>query len=326
MQYEGVPTPGEQIIPNAHNLIKIIILFTLLLIAFIGGHHVAISIEEAMGETELLTQVIKWVWLLLCGTLASSAAQGLGILAHDAVHKVLFSKLWLNDLVAGLISAFAMLPFNANRQFHLAHHRFSHQKKRDPEEPMHNHSLLFAITVGSVIGLLLQYQIFIVNFLTRFFTKRYFLPAIMDLFFISLAMSCYFIFLPLNGIPIEHSILPMLLTLPLIFGVRAISDHYGLPAAATKEERAAKGKNDEDVSGWVVITSPVLEWMWSSVNFHEVHHKFPYLSHSYLRSTFIATREQLPYIVANGYLRNFLRHFKRDYYSSKLPESDNTSF
>ena len=326
MQYEGVPTPGEQIIPNAHNLIKIIILFTLLLIAFIGGHQVAISIEEAMGETELLTQVIKWVWLLLCGTLASSAAQGLGILAHDAVHKVLFSKLWLNDLVAGLISAFAMLPFNANRQFHLAHHRFSHQKERDPEEPMHNHSLLFAITVGSVIGLLLQYQIFIANFFTRLFTKRYFLPAIMDLFFISLAMSCYFIFLPLSGIPIEHSILPMLLTLPLIFGVRAISDHYGLPAAATKEERAAKGKNDEDVSGWVVITSPVLEWMWSSVNFHEVHHKFPYLSHSYLKSTFIATRELFPYVVANGYLRNFLRHFKRDYYSSKLPKPDNTSF
>ena len=326
MQYEGVPTPGEQIIPNARNLIKITILFTLLFIAFVGGHYGAISIEDAMGKTELLTQVIKWSWLLLCGTLASSAAQGLGILAHDAVHKVLFSKLWLNDLVAGLISAFAMLPFNANRQFHLAHHRFSHQKNRDPEEPMHNHSLLFSITVGSVIGLLLQYKIFIVNFFSRLFTKRYFLPAIMDLFFIGLAMSCYFIFLPLNGIPIEHSILPMLLALPLIFGVRAISDHYGLPAAATKEERAAKGKNDEDVSGWVIITSPILEWMWSAVNFHEVHHKFPYLSHVYLRSTFIATRDQLPYVVANGYLRNFLRHFKRDYYNSKLPKSDSTSF
>ena len=326
MQYEGVPTPGEQIIPNAGNLIKIFILFILLFIAFIGGHYGAISIEEAMGKTEPLTLVIKWSWLLLCGTLASSAAQGLGILAHDAVHKVLFSRLWVNDLLAGLISAFAMLPFNANRQFHLAHHRFSHQKKLDPEEPMHNHRLWFAISIGSVIGLLLQYQIFIVNFFTRIFSRRYFLPAIMDLFFISLAMSCYFIFLPLNGIPIEHSIVPMLLTLPLIFGVRAISDHYGLPAAATKEERAAKGKDNEDVSGWIIITSPILEWMWSAVNFHEVHHKFPYLSHAYLRSTFIATRDQLPYVVANGYLRNFIRHIKRDYYNSDLPKSDSTSF
>ena len=135
-------------------------------------------------------------------------------------------------------------------------------------------------------------------------------------------MSSYFILLPINGIPLEHSLLPMLLTLPLVFGMRALSDHYGLPAAATKVERVANGKQDEDVSGWVVITSPVLEWMWSGVNYHEVHHKFPYLSHSYLRSAFIATREQLPYVVANGYLRNLWRHLQRDYYNTEVPKSD----
>lgn len=322
MKYDGVPTPGEQIIPNAHNIIKIVILFALLFFAFIAGHYGALKIEASMGEASLFTQVIKWAWLLLSGTLASSAAQGLGILAHDAVHKVLLSKLWLNDLVAGLISAFALLPFNANRQFHLAHHRFSHQKKLDPEEPMHNHSLWYAITVGSLIGLLLQYRILLVNFSTRLFTKRHFIPIMMDILFIGLAMMSYFILLPMNGIPIEHSIVPMLLTLPLVFGMRAISDHYGLPAAATKEELKAKGKNDEDVSGWVIITSPILEWMWSAVNFHEVHHKFPYLSHVHLRDTFIATQDKLPYIVANGYLKNLWRHLKRDYYSLQPPKSD----
>ena len=135
-------------------------------------------------------------------------------------------------------------------------------------------------------------------------------------------MICYFIWLPLNGIPLAHSILPMLLTLPLVFGMRAISDHYDLPAAATKEERSTKGKQDEDVSGWVIMTSLILEWMWSAVNFHEVHHKFPYLSHSYLRSTFIATHDQMPYVVANGYLRNLWQHLHRDYYNDKLPKSD----
>lgn len=322
MQYNGVPTPGEQVIPNARNMTKILILFTLILFAFVAGHFGAIAIEDYMGHTELSTQILKWSWLLLCGTLSSSAAQGLGILAHDAVHKVLFSKLWINDLIAGLISAFAMLPFNANRQFHLAHHRFSHQKKHDPEEPMHKHSLWYAISVGSIIGLLLQYRILFVNLFTRLFTKRYFIPVLSDIFFVSLAMSCYFILLPLNGIPLTHSILPMLLTLPLIFGLRAISDHYGLPAAATKEERATKGKQDEDVSGWVIMTSPFLEWMWSAVNFHEVHHKFPYLSHSYLRSTFIATQDKLPYVVANGYLKNLWRHLHREYYNDKMPKSD----
>ena len=326
MRYKGVPTPGEQVIPNAQNLFKISALFSILLGAFVAGHYGAVTIEDYFGDAGLQTQFIKWNWLLLCGVISSSAAQGLGILAHDAVHKVLLSKLWMNELVAGLISAFSLLPFNANRQFHLAHHRFSHQKKLDPEEPMHNHGLLYAVSIGSIIGLSLQYRIFLINLFTHFFDKRYFLAVLSDLFFISLAIYSYVILLPLNGIPIEHSIIPMLLVLPLVFGLRAISDHYGLPAAATKEERAANGKNEEDVSGWVIITSPVLEWMWSAVNFHEVHHKFPYLSHAYLRSTYVATRDQLPYVVANGYLSNFMRHFKRDYYNSDLPKSDGTSF
>lgn len=322
MQYSGVPTPGEQVIPNTRNLFKIIVLFALILGAFIAGHYGAITIEKNLENADLVYSITaKWSWLLLCGTLASVALQGLGILAHDAVHKVLLSKLWLNELVAAFISAFSLLPFSANRQFHLQHHRFSHQKNLDPEEPMHNHPLWFSITVGSIIGLLIQYQILFFNLFTRFFQKRYFLPVLMDILFLGLAYSCYFILLPLNGIPIEHSLLPMLLTLPIVFSVRAISDHYGLPAIAAKEQRSSTGKRNE-VSGWVIITSPILEWLWSGVNYHEVHHKFPYLSHTYLKATFIATREQLPYVVANGYLRNLWRHLHRNYYNTELPKSD----
>ena len=321
MQYSGVPTPGEQVIPNARNLFKIVVLFALILGAFIAGHYGAITIEQNIESSGLILPLAKWSWLLLCGTLASVAVQGLGILAHDAVHKVLFSKLWLNELVAGFISAFSLLPFSANRQFHLKHHRFSHQKNLDPEEPMHNHQLWFSITVGALIGLLLQYRILFINLFTRFFEKRNFIPLLMDILFLGLAFSSYFILLPLNGIPIEHSLLPMLITLPIVFSFRAISDHYGLPAVTAKKERA-QNSNQEEISGWVIITSPILEWMWSGVNYHEVHHKFPYLSHTYLKSTFIATSEQIPYVVSNGYLRNLWRHLHRDYYNADLPKSD----
>lgn len=68
--------------------------------------------------------------------------------------------------------------------------------------------------------------------------------------------------------------------------------------------------------------SPILKWMWSGVNYHEVHHKFPYLSHSYLRLTFQVTRETLPYVVTNGYLRNLWQHLHRDYYAVETPRSD----
>lgn len=321
MQYEGVPTPGEQIIPNARNLIKIVILFTLLLIAFVGGHYGAISIEEAMGNTELLVQIIKWSWLLFWGTLASIALQGLGILGHDAVHKALFKNKWANEIIGTLVSTFALLPFSSNRQFHLTHHRFSHQKNLDPEQPMHNHPLWFSITIGSAIGLAIQYKILTVNIFTRLFNKRYFISLVLDILFLSFAICIYFIILPANGIPVEHSLVPMYLALPVVFGIRAISDHYGLPAAPTKEERTSNS-NQNDVHGWVIMTSPLIEWLWSNVNYHEVHHKFPYLSYVYLKPAFHATRDDIPYIVANGYLRNLWRHLKRDYYNPEIPKSD----
>ena len=110
------------------------------------------------------------------------APSGLGILAHDAVHKVLMKKLWLNEFIGGIISALALLPFNANRQFHLTHHRFAHQKTFDPEEPMHNHNLLFALTAGSVIGLNAQYKIFFFNLFKSFNNISYVLKTMQDMF------------------------------------------------------------------------------------------------------------------------------------------------
>ena len=52
MQHSGVPTPGEQVIPNTHNLFKIAVLFTLIFIAFIAGHYGAVSIEQHIDYSE----------------------------------------------------------------------------------------------------------------------------------------------------------------------------------------------------------------------------------------------------------------------------------
>ncbi|MEN8170386.1 MAG: fatty acid desaturase [Pseudomonadota bacterium] len=320
MQYEGVPTPGQQEIPNGQNLFKIAVLFSLLFGAFFAGHYGAVILQHELVGAGWAVMVAKWGWLLLCGSLASVAAQGLGVLAHDAVHKVLLKRLWLNELVGGIISAFSLLPFNANRQFHLAHHRFSHQRGLDPEQPLHNHNLLFAISAGSLIGLFLQYRILLVNLFTRLFERRYAAIVLKDMVYLSIAMGSYFLLIPLTGMVLEHTLLPMLLTLPLFFGVRAISDHYGLPAIVReKESDEGDGSREsiqvqQEVGGWVILTSPLLEWLWSNVNYHEVHHKFPYLSHRYLKQAFAATHGQLPYVVADGYLRNLWRHRQRDYY------------
>jgi fatty acid desaturase len=75
-------------------------------------------------------------------------------------------------------------------------------------------------------------------------------------------------------------------------------------------------RRQREVSGWVVLTAPWLEWLWSHVNYHEVHHKYPYLSHRYLPYVFAATREKHSYLVVRGYWRSLLNLRKRPYYSS----------
>lgn len=322
MRYQGVPAPAEQVIPDKQNIVKIIILFLLLNIIFYLSHTGAVWIDSIEHQT-LFVLLGKITWLLLCGSLATVAIQGLGILAHDAVHKVLMNKFWLNELIGGIISALALLPFNANRQFHLTHHRFAHQKTFDPEEPMHNHNLLFALTAGSVIGLNAQYKIFFSNLLRSLKNMSSLLNTMKDMVSLLIAFCFYFIWIPKIGMNIQYTFVPMLLVLPVMFGIRAISDHYGLPAIKHKndavniERTSSLPSVHNQVSGWVILTSPVLEWLWSSVNYHEVHHKFPYLSHQYLKATFEHTRDVLPYAVEHGYLRNLWKHLRRDYYHAK---------
>jgi fatty acid desaturase len=142
MAIAGVLRPSEQVIPNGYNLFKIFSFFSLIAVFFSAGHYGALEIVSRWpGEAGSVPWVVKWMWLLTMGVLASMVIIGLGILAHDAVHKVLFSRLWLNEWLGGYISALALLPFHSNRQFHLAHHSYAHQPGKDPENPMHNHAL-----------------------------------------------------------------------------------------------------------------------------------------------------------------------------------------
>ncbi|MFO7594505.1 MAG: fatty acid desaturase [Pseudomonadota bacterium] len=318
MRFEGVPTPGEQVIPDTHNFLKIIFLFALLLGAFSAAVAGVVQLERYQLDS-WMAPAAKWTWLLLMGVIASAAVQGLGVLAHDAVHKVLFGRLWLNELAGGIISAFSLLPFNANRRFHLLHHRFSHQRDRDPEQPMHKHNLLFAISGGSLIALFLQYRMLLSNLFAASSEQQRRFGAVKDLIYLSMGFGSYFILLPWFGLDPLYTFVPLFLTLPVVFGIRAISDHYGLPEVVQKrpQQDAAAPESNRilyEVGGWVILTHPFIEWLWSNVNYHEVHHKFPYLSHRYLKSTFAATRNALPYAVADGYLRNLWRHRKRRYY------------
>jgi fatty acid desaturase len=307
----AIPDPKEQVLPSAENLFKALLLMVLLGISFFAADRLA----EAATP-------LKWLGVAGLAVLNVVFLTGMGVLAHDAVHRVLFRSAFWNEFWGGLLSALTLIPFQANRQFHLTHHSYAHQPGLDPENVMHHHSFLYAATLGATIGLKEQYRLFLGNVFRG--DRRSAARALQDAFFLSLAATVYFVLLPALDISLIATVLPMVIAFPPVFAFRALSDHYGVPAVASPARKreevfditpASAAERERPVTGWVVLTAPWLEWLWSHVNYHEVHHKYPYLSHRYLPQVYAATRERYPYLVVRGYWRSLLNLRRRNYYA-----------
>jgi fatty acid desaturase len=316
----AIPTPHEQYIPQTLNAFKAVLLPALLLASFVLANSVGHS---------ALPFAAKWSLIALLATINGIWILGMAVLAHDAVHKVLFKSLFINETAGGILSALGLIPFYANRQFHLTHHRYAHQPELDPEQKMHGRGFMYAYVIGPLVGIFLQHKLFIMNLLTRFTDKQYQGRIIKDALFLSIALAFYGLLVPALGVSLLYSVLPTFLIFPMVFSYRALSDHYGIPAVKTKatvrqevlEENKANWREElptkqTKVTGWVVQTHPVIEWVWSNVNYHEVHHKYPYLSYYHLKDVFEHTRNSQPYYVVNGYTQSLLNLRNQPYYSA----------
>lgn len=300
-----IPHPRQQKIPSIGNLLKGFILLSILTLCF------AFIQQALLSNFLFITQIILALPFMV---LAGCCLLGLTALAHEAVHYVLTSSRLLNEFFGGVFSAIAFIPLCANRQFHLKHHANTHQPGHDPEETMHGKGFWHAYFIGAVIGLLLQYKIFFFNALFKSREKKYFIRTLKDSLSLLVALAYYLLFLPLIGINPLLSALPTLLIFPAIFSFRALSDHYGIPAVSKKTTAQNDSPATGKVSGWVILTHPVLDWMWSNVHYHEVHHRYPFLSHVYLPEVYESTKEQEPYLVTHGYWRSLWRLMSKDYY------------
>lgn len=303
----GIPSPKEQVIPSAANLFK-----SCFLIAMLFGDYVAIQLIAGPMDNLWL----KWSLIALVAVWNGMLMIGMGVLSHDAVHGVLFRSRFWNELWGGLLAAFVLIPLQANRQFHMEHHRYSHQPGRDPENPMHQSSFLFALTVGPFVALYAQYRV-----LFAMAMRGEWVAVLKDVFFIGTALVIYFLLLPALGISLLLTFGPTWLALPLVFSIRALADHYGIPPVVPEAQGQASGEEADgganvrqQLSGWVVLTPQWLQWLWSHVNYHEVHHKYPYLSHHYLPQAFAASRGRYPYLVVDGYWRSLFNVMKLEYY------------
>lgn len=322
----ALPKAKEQVLPQAENLFKII-LFLTLLFGFFYITQQLVDWIDSLSAAPAILWAAKLAVVVFFATVNCFLLVGMGVLAHEAVHKVLFKRVLWNDLAGGMLWGMGLVPFYANRQFHLTHHQHAHQRELDTENPMHNYPFWFAFFVGSVIGLMLQYRIFFRNLFLHPFDKAHRGRLLKDIFFIGSSVTIYLLLVPALGISVIYTVIPTLLVLPLVFGLRAMSDHYSIPEVPRRtkkvvdvlEEPSPFNKAEpspfkKNVTGWVVETNSFLEWIWSHVNYHEVHHKYPYLSHKYMKQAFLATRDQDPYMVAKGYLGSLKNMQHRSYY------------
>jgi fatty acid desaturase len=321
----SIPHPKEQVLPNAANALKTCTLLALLLVSFALAQLSSDAIA-ASGLAPTTKFLARWSAVAVFGIGHVMILIGLGILAHDAVHRVLFRSPFWNDLVGGVLSALSLLPFYSNRQFHLTHHSYAHQPGLDPENEMHERPILLAMTMGSGLALLLQVRVLLRNVLRMNEPERA-ARVVKDVLLMSFAAAFYSWLMPTLGISIAVSIVPVFVLFPLVFGVRAMSDHYGLPpmqrasrfADVLEDDPeswlALREKRQREVTGWVVLTSPWLAWLWSNVNYHEVHHKYPWLSFRQLPAAFEATRDRHNYRVVQGYWRALWESRKRSYYA-----------
>lgn len=297
----GIPSPKEQVIPSAANLFKSCFLIVMLFGGYFALQAIAGPMENGLLKWSLIGLVSVWSGMLLIG---------MGVLSHDAVHGVLFRSRFWNELWGGLLAALVLIPLQANRVFHMEHHRYAHQPGRDPENPMHQSSFLFALVLGPFVALAAQYRVMLAMAM-----RGEIVAVLKDICFIGTALAIYLLLLPALGVSLALTWGPTWIALPIVFSVRALADHYGIPPVAAD---AGEDRGDADaplkLSGWVVLTPAWLQWLWSHVNYHEVHHKYPYLSHQYLPQAFEASRGQYPYLVVDGYWRSLFNVMKLDYY------------
>ena len=313
----SIPDAKSQHIPQLENGLKAAFYPLTIILLFYLSHRFGSYIDsiESTGLTSFILTSVKWFGVAMIITGICILMNGIGVLAHDGVHRVLFRSRFANDAVCSIISAFVFIPFFSNRQFHLTHHKFSHQPGRDPENIIHDRPYLIALFAGPFFALYAQYRILFTN-LFQFNDRKAQLCALSDLVCASTNIIGYRVAIAILGMNPDYTLIPLIIILPLSYNFRAMSDHYGIPAMNYGEQDSRENENvfNHQLNSRVILTTPLLEWLWSHVNYHEVHHRYPFLSHTHLPRVFAETKDEVNYAVVNGYTRSLLSLRKLKYY------------
>ncbi len=311
MEKVQIPSYTQQVIPTTRNLFKLITLISLLVSSFFLGQLVLEGIDHHLSEyfsllgKFLLKVLVTFVFM----TINSILIMGLCMLGHEASHQVFARNKWLNDLCGEIAWSFFLTPAYGFKEFHINHHRHTHYLEGDPETLMNNRVAWMSLTIGPIYGLYLTGKVMFMNLFSK--SKKRIAQGVIDIFFLTLGVLFYFYLLPKLGISLGYLIVPTVVFMPYIFAVRNLTEHHGIPL---QDEGNCSLPKEKILDSWILLTHPFLAWLWSDINYHQVHHRYPHLSHRYLRKIFEATREEYPYFIYKGYIPFLLQSFQWRYY------------
>ncbi len=121
MENFQIPKAKQQVIPEAENLFKSALLLGLLVGSFALAQYGVIKIDASEASSSFaLHTFTKWGFVFALSLFNCVLLTGIGVIAHEGIHGVLFRNKFLNELCGGILSGLTVfLPFYANRDFHL---------------------------------------------------------------------------------------------------------------------------------------------------------------------------------------------------------------
>ncbi len=223
---------------------------------------------------------------------------------HEGTHDLIARNRGVNDFFTWLTLAFAGISAEAHRRFHLDHHHYAHTAQ-DPEYQF------FDRVVRGVPG----WAYFFIPVFAQIGVNAYGLQTKMP------AEVRRRIVVDLTGAVLLHGVIGFVLgwrryvlfvIAPMVTGLyvasvlRAVTEHHDVT------------EGSEWTNARSIVTHPLMEFLWSNVNYHLEHHLYPsvpYHALPELRRALAADYQAHQSNVANGYGRTALtllrdpRHF-----------------
>jgi fatty acid desaturase len=202
-----------------------------------------------------------WVTVISVFLIGFGPFHDLLVQGHEGTHDLISRNRRVNDLFTWFTLALAGISAEAHRRFHLDHHHYAHTEK-DPEYQFFNRVLRGV--PGWAYFLIPAFAQVAVNL---YGLRRESPPNARRRVALELAAGCALHAGSAYLLGLKSYLLfvaaPMLSGLYVASVLRSVTEHHDVVAG------------DEWTNARSIVTHPILEFLWSNVNYHLEHHLYP---------------------------------------------------